>query len=83
MEKSGQQQAEERLITAEIKQPMERKSVLNDWLSRIEAIACTPCSCTVEQQTGNEPSVCRSCTAGKRLNSIAEDIREAMKELNG
>ena len=55
-------------------------SMINSLLKLCDITNCE-CTCTKDQQTGKDPTVCRTCTAGTRINSIAEEIRAACGEL--
>jgi hypothetical protein len=40
-----------------------------------------PCSCTNEQESGKDPTMCRSCMAGSALNRIGEIISDEYREV--
>ncbi len=47
---------------------------LRDNLKEVERIVLEPCTCTEDQQTGKDYTVCRSCEAGGIINDIAEEL---------
>lgn len=59
---------------------MSQKS-LTKVLEELEEIAGEPCSCTEDQQSGIDPSLCRSCNASHILNEIDEEARYELRKL--
>ena len=50
-------------------------------LDYIKQMSEKPCTCTEEQITGDDPTVCNSCYASQMYGQICEDIRFTYKIL--
>lgn len=59
------------------------KRTEGDEVERLHRLANLKCTCTKAQQLGEDPAVCKSCSAAGMLNSIYEDVRSLLKELEG
>jgi hypothetical protein len=57
------------------------KSCLQKEMEELEDIADARCTCTVAQQEGTDPTVCKSCGAGHLINTIGEDLRHGLGSL--
>jgi len=50
-------------------------------IKKIHAFSGKWCTCTKEQLTGVNPSVCHSCTARNALNTLSVDIDMMYRDL--
>lgn len=50
--------------------------MIEDKLKRLEEIADEPCTCTSDQLSGKDPTVCKSCEAASILNDIYSYISD-------
>ena len=48
--------------------------------AELRALADGPCSCTLEQQTGRDYTVCLACTASGMLNGLGEIYENMLEE---
>lgn len=53
----------------------------SELLNAIERAAGEECTCTEEQQTREDCTLCRACQASEFLNRLAESLRHAAEEL--
>lgn len=60
---------------------METNKEIKELIIDLEKITDEECTCTNKQQTGEDPTVCKRCTAGGILNLVGELLRDEMKVL--
>ena len=53
---------------------------MNDF-ALIRELIDQPCTCTKEQQSGIDPTLCARCTAAQEYERIADDIKDTLRSL--
>jgi hypothetical protein len=56
---------------------------LEDNLKEMRKIASEPCTCTIAQQEGTDPTVCKSCEATCSLNEFEEKLEFRLNKMKG
>jgi hypothetical protein len=64
-----------------ISREKEMSCCLQKEMDELESIADEDCTCTEAQQSGDDPSVCKSCEASHLINQIGEDLRHGLGNL--
>lgn len=55
--------------------------ILIEKINKLIEYANKSCSCTSDQETGKDPSICKSCMAGHSINNICDELRYIIDEL--